>query len=139
MELRPIKTLEDYEAALMEIEKLMNAQLGTPESDRLEILATLIEAYEKEHYPIEPPDAVEAILYYLESRGLSEKDLVKYLGSEANVKAILQRQKSLTLDTIRVLHEQLGISADVLIQPYNLNRVSAEPVKKPGFLKKPGF
>jgi len=125
MELRPIKTVEDYEAALTEIEKLMNAQLGTPESDRLEILATLIEAYEKEHYPIEPPDAVEAILYYLESRGLSEKDLVKYLGSEANVKAILQRQKSLTLDTIRVLHEHLGISADVLIQPYNLNQVSA--------------
>jgi HTH-type transcriptional regulator/antitoxin HigA len=125
MELRPIKTLEDYEAALSEIEKLMNAQLGTPESDRLEILATLIEAYEKEHYPIEPPDAVEAILYYLESRGLSEKYLVKYLGSEANVKAILQRQKSLTLDTIRVLHEQLGISADVLIKPYNLNQVSA--------------
>ena len=89
MELRPIKTLEDYEAALTEIEKLMNVQLGTPESDRLEILATLIEAYEKEHYPIEPPDPVEAILYYLESRGLSEKDLVKYLGSEANVKAIL--------------------------------------------------
>ena len=125
MELRPIKTLEDYEAALTEIEKLTNAELGTPESDRLEILATLIEAYEKEHYPIEPPDAVEAILYYLESRGLSEKYLVKYLGSEANVKAILQRQKSLTLDTIRVLHEQLGISADVLIKPYNLNQVSA--------------
>ncbi len=125
MELRPIKTLEDYEAALVEIEQLMNAQLGTPEGDRLEILATLIEAYEKERYPIEPPDPIEAILYYLESRGLSERDLVKYLGSEANVKAVLQRQQALTLDTIRVLHEQLGISADVLIQPYNLTPVSA--------------
>ena len=125
MELHLIKTLEDYQAALVEIEQLMNAQLGTPEGDRLEILATLIEVYEKECYPIEPPDPIEAILFYLESRGLSEKDLVKYLGSEANVKAVLQRQQALTLDTIRVLHEKLGISADVLIQPYNLNPVSA--------------
>ena len=120
MELRPIKTLEDYEAALAEIEGLMNAELGTPEGDRLEILATLIEAYEKEHYPMEPADPVEAILYYLESRGLSKRDLVKYLGSEANVEAILQRQRALTLDTIRILHENLGISADVLIRPYNV-------------------
>ena len=120
MELRPIKTLEDYEAALAEIEELMNAELGTPEGDRLEILATLIEAYEKEHYPMEPADPVEAILYYLESRGLSKRDLVKYLGSEANVEAILQRQRALTLDTIRILHENLGISADVLIRPYNV-------------------
>ena len=94
MELRPIKTLEDCEVALTEIEKLTNAELGTPESDRLEILATLIEAYEKDRYPIEPPNPVEAILYYLESRSLSEKDLVKYMGIQANVKAILQRQKS---------------------------------------------
>lgn len=120
MELRPIKTLEDYEAALAEIEELMNAELGTPEADRLEILATLIDAYEKEHYPIEPADPVEAILYYLESRGLSQRDLVKYMGSEANVEAILQRQQALSLDTIRVLHENLGISADVLIRPYKV-------------------
>ena len=128
MELRPIKTLEDYQAALAEIESLINAQLDTPEGDRLEVLATLIEAYEEKHYPIEPPEPIEAILYYLESRGLSEKDLAKYIGSETEVKAILQRQQALTLETIRVLHETLGISADILIQPYNLSEAQAHTI-----------
>lgn len=120
LELRPIRTEADYRAALDEIERLFDAPPNTPECDLLEVLTTLVEAYEQQHYPIEPPDPVEAILYYLESRGLSGQDLESIIGSNGEVNEVLNRQQALTLEMIRRLHSSLGISASVLIQPYSL-------------------
>jgi HTH-type transcriptional regulator / antitoxin HigA len=118
MEIHPIKTEVDYQAALKEIELLFNAPSNTPEYDRLDLLSTLVEAYEKVHYPIEAPDPVEAILYYMDTRGLSRRDLESCLGSRARVSEVLSRKRSLTLEMIRKLNQELGIPAEVLIQPY---------------------
>lgn len=118
--IKPIKTESDCEEALEEIEQLFEAEPGTPEADRLEILTSLVEAYENIHYAIPFPDPVEAILYYLDSRGLTRKDLEQYLGSRARVSEILNRKRPLSLDMIRRLHIGLGISAEVLIQPYKI-------------------
>ena len=118
MDIRPIRTEADYDAALAEVERLFEAQPNTPEGDRLDLLTVLIEAYETRQYPIAPPDPIEAILYYLESRGLTRRDLEPYIGSRARVAEILNRKRPLTLDMIRRLHTNLGIPAEVLIQPY---------------------
>jgi HTH-type transcriptional regulator/antitoxin HigA len=116
MEIKPIRTESDYQAALQEVEKLMDAPAGTPESDRMEVLATLIEAYEAKHFPIpEPDDPVEVLEYYMESRGLSRTDLVPYLGSKERVSEILNRRRGLSLEMIRRLHYNLGIPAELLI------------------------
>ena len=118
MDIRPIKNETDYEAALVEIERLFNAEPGTPEDDRLEVLVTLVEAYETDHYPIPAPDPIEAIKYYMESRGLTRADMEPYIGSRARVAEVLNRKRPLSLQIIRRLWEGLGISADVLLQPY---------------------
>lgn len=122
---RPIRTEADYRAALDEIERLFDAEPNTPECDLLEVLTTLVEAYEQRHYHIEAPDPVEAILYHLESRGLSWQDLESVIGSRREVEEVLNRQQPLTLEMIRRLHSSLGISAEVLIQPYSLIKNSA--------------
>ena len=119
MEIRPIRTENDYQAALKEIELLFDAPPDTPEYDRLDLLSTLVEAYEKVHCPIEAPDPIEAILYYMETRGLSRRDLEPCLGSRARVSEVLSRKRSLTLEMIRQLNQALGIPAEVLIQPYD--------------------
>ncbi len=118
LEIKPIKTEKDYEEALAEIERLFDARPGTIEADRLEILTTLVEAYENRHYPIPLPDPVEAIKYFLESRGLTRRDLEMYLGGRSRVSEIMNRKRSLSLEMIRRLHDGLGIPAEVLIQPY---------------------
>jgi HTH-type transcriptional regulator / antitoxin HigA len=118
MELRPIKTQIDYQTALKEIESLFNAEPNTPECDRLDILCTLAENYEKVHFPVELPDPIEAILYYMDIRGLSRQDLEPYLGDRARVSEILSRKQALTLEMIQKLNRKLGIPAEVLIQPY---------------------
>jgi HTH-type transcriptional regulator/antitoxin HigA len=120
MDIKPIKTEKEYEAALEEIERLFDADPGSPSGDRLEVLVTLVEAYEDIHYPIPLPDPIEAILYYMESRSLTRADLEKYIGSRARVSEILNRKRPLTLSMIQRLHEGLGISAEVLVQPYEL-------------------
>jgi HTH-type transcriptional regulator/antitoxin HigA len=120
MNIKPIKTEADYEAALKEVERLFEARSGTAEGDRLEVLTTLIEAYEDKHYPIPDPDPVEAIKYYMESRDLSRRDLEPYLGSRARVSEILNRRRPLSLEMIRSLNTGLGIPADVLIRSYRL-------------------
>ncbi len=120
MDIKPIKTEKEYEEALKEVERLFDAVPGTPESDRYEVLATLVEAYEDEHYPIPLPDPIEAILYYMESRGLSRADLEPFIGSRARVSEILNRRRPLTLSMIQRLHENLGIPAEALVQPYKL-------------------
>lgn len=118
MELRPIKTETDYQEALREIELLFDAAPNTPESDRLDVLSTLVEAYEKTHFPIEIPDPIEAIQYYMDARGWSLPDLELCLGDRARVAEILSRKRSLTLEMIRKLHQNLEIPAEILIQPY---------------------
>lgn len=118
MHIRPIKTKADHRAALKEIERLMDAKPGTPAGDRLDVLATLVEHYESQHEPIEPPNPVDALLYHMESRGLTRRDLEPYLGSRARVAEVLNRRRPLTIEMIRRLHEGLGISAEVLIRPY---------------------
>jgi HTH-type transcriptional regulator / antitoxin HigA len=125
MDIHPIKTEGDYQAALAEIERLFDAQPSTPEGDRLDILTTLIEAYESQAAPIPAPDPIEAIVYYLESRGLSRRDLEPYLGSRARVSEVLNRKRPLTLEMIRRLHANLGIPAEVLIQPYTTTKAAA--------------
>ncbi len=118
MKIKPVRTQADYEAALREIERLFDAKPGTAEADRLEVLATLAEAYEEKHYALPLPDPIEAILYHMESRGLSRRDLEPFIGSRARVSEVLNRKRPLTMEMVRNLHEGLGISADVLIQPY---------------------
>ena len=125
MELHPIKTELDYQNALKEIEQLFDVEPNSAECDRLDILATLVEAYEQKHYPIEAPDAISAIFYYLEARGLSEQDLVAYIGTREQVTAILNKQQPLTLDIIRRLNQNLEIPGEILIKPYSLMKTSA--------------
>ena len=120
MDIRPIKSEADNELTLAEIERLLEANPDTPEGDRLEVLVTLVEAYEDQHYSIPLPDPIEAIEYYMESRGLKRRDLEPYIGTRARVSEILNRKRPLTLTMIRKLHTGLGISADVLIQPVAL-------------------
>ncbi len=125
-EIRPIKTPIDYQTTLEEIEYLFDAVPNTPKGDRLEILTTLVEVYEaQQHYELPEPDPIEAIRYYMESRGLSEQDLEPYIGSRKQVTRILQRQSPLSIDIIRNLHNGLGISADILIQSYPLLQEAA--------------
>ena len=118
MDIRPIKTRADHRPALKEVERLMDARPGTPAGDRLEVLTTLVEHYESRHEPIEPPHPIEALRYHMESRGLTRRDLEKYLGSRARVAEVLNRRRPLTIEMIRKLHAGLGISAEVLIRPY---------------------
>ncbi|MEH2367863.1 helix-turn-helix domain-containing protein [Nostoc sp.] len=125
MELRPIRTQADYQEALREIELLFDAVPNTPECDRLDVLSTLVEAYEKTHFPIEKPDPIEAIQYYMDTRGWSRRDLESCLGSRARVSEILSRKRSLTLEMIRKLNQELGIPAEILIQPYDSVQTSA--------------
>lgn len=116
-ELKPIRTRKDYEAALAEVERLWGARSGTPKGDRLDILATLIEAYEAKHYPMDPPDPIEAILFRMEQQGLSRKDLEPMIGARNRVAEVLNRKRGLSIEMIRQLHKRLGISAEVLIRP----------------------
>jgi HTH-type transcriptional regulator/antitoxin HigA len=125
MEVRPIRTEKDYEEALREIQLLFDAASNTPEYDRLDVLSTLVEAYEKAHFPIEAPDPIEAIQYYMDTRGWSRHDLEPCLGSRARVSEILSRKRCLTLEMIRKLHQELGIPAEILIQPYDSLQTSA--------------
>jgi HTH-type transcriptional regulator/antitoxin HigA len=125
MKIKPIRTEADYEAALKEIERLFDAKPGTAEADRLEVIATLTEAYEEKHFAIPLPDPIEAILYYMESRGLSRRDLEPFIGSRARVSEVLNRRRPLTMEMIRNLHSSLGIAAEVLIQPYRILKNAA--------------
>jgi len=116
-EVRPIRTKRDYEAALKEAERLWGAKTGTRDGDRLDVLATLIDAYESEHYPMDPPDPIEAIKFRMEQRGLTRKDLEDIIGSRTRIAEVLNRKRGLSITMIRRLHERLGISAEVLIRP----------------------
>ncbi|MCH8196566.1 MAG: helix-turn-helix domain-containing protein [Proteobacteria bacterium] len=116
-ELKPIRSKADYKRALAEVERLWGAKSGTPEGDRLDILATLIDSYETEHDPMDPPDPIEAIKFRMEQQGLSRKDLEPLIGTRTRVAEVLNRKRSLSIGMIRRLHDYLGISAEVLIRP----------------------
>jgi len=117
MQLKPIKTKTDHEAALREIERLWAAEEGTPDGDRLEILTTLVEAFEETHFPMDMPDPIEAIHFRLEQRGEDQKALIGIIGNRTRVYEVLRRDRPLSLSMIRRLHEHFQIPAEVLILP----------------------
>lgn len=116
-ELKPIRTTADYERALVAFERLWGAESGTAKGDRLDVLATLIDAYEAEHDPIDPPDPIEAIKFRMEQQGLSRKDLQAWIGTRTRVAEVLNGKRGLSIGMIRRLHEGLGIAAEILIRP----------------------
>ena len=128
MEIKPIKTEADYEAALKEVERLLETDVepDTPAGDRLEVLVTLVEAYEAKHYPMGLPDPIEAIKIRMEDLELTRKELEPLIGSRGRVSEILNRKRLLTMPMIRKLHEVLHIPLEVLTQPYDMQ----EPTQK---------
>ncbi len=116
MDIRPIKTARDYELALAAIGELMDAEPDTPEGDRLDVLATLVDAYEARHFPIAAPEPVAAIRFRMEQLGLTRKDLEPLIGARGRVSEVLGGKRRLSLDMIRKLHAELNIPASVLIQ-----------------------
>jgi HTH-type transcriptional regulator / antitoxin HigA len=126
MEIKPIHTEKDYEAALTRIEEIFDAEPGTLEGDELEILASLVETYERKNHPIELPDPIEAIKIRMEDLGLDRKDLEDAIGSKGRISEILNRKRPLTLPMVQRLSIKLGLPTEVLAQPYAL----AEPAHK---------
>lgn len=116
MNIRPIKTEQDYDAALAEIEQLWGAEADTQEGDKLDVLITLVEAYEDKHYPIAPPDPIEAILFRMEQGGLDRKALEPFIGKSGRVSEVLNRKRPLSIDMIRNLWEGLHIPLESLIR-----------------------
>ena len=116
MDIVPIKSHRDYRRTLKEIEGLMHARRNSPEGDRLDVLVTLVEAWERKHYKLDLPDPVEAIKYHMEQNGLQPRDLIPFIGGRNRVHEVLNRRRELTLNMIRRLHEGLGIPAESLIR-----------------------
>ncbi len=116
MEVKPIRTKADHRATLKEIETLMSAQKETPEGERLDVLVTLVEAWERKRYPMKMPDPIEAIKFRMEQSGLAPKDLVPMMGQLNRVYEVLNRKRPLTLSMIQRLHRDLGIPAESLIK-----------------------
>ena len=116
MEIKPIRTRADYKAALKILESLMNARAHTPKGDRLDLWVTLVEAYERKHFPLDLPDAVEAIKFRMEQQGLTPKDLEPLIGRRNRVYEVLNRKRGLTLAMIQKLHLKLGIPAESLLK-----------------------
>jgi HTH-type transcriptional regulator/antitoxin HigA len=115
MKMAPIKNEKEYQKALKELEKVFDAEPGTPEGDTGEILVLLIEDYEKKHYPIDAPDPIEAIKYIMVEKGLTNKDIIPYFGSKSLVSAVLNRRRNLSLKMIKSLHEGLGLPYEILM------------------------
>ncbi len=116
-DLKPIRSEADYEAALAQVEALWGAASGTADGDRLDVLATLIDAYEAHRHPMDPPDPVEAIKFRMEQQGMTRKDLEDIIGARTRIAEVLNRKRGLSIGMIRRLHERLGIPAEILIQP----------------------
>ena len=119
MDIRPIKTKKDHAQALKRIEALMTAKANTPQGDELDILVTLVEAYEAKHYTIEAPDPIVAIQHRMEALGMERKDLEPMLGSKSRVSEVLNRKRKLTMEMVRNLHKGLQLPAEALIQDYS--------------------
>jgi HTH-type transcriptional regulator/antitoxin HigA len=121
LQIRPIRKEEEHERALSEIYSLWNAEPGTPEADRLDVLMLLVENYEKRRYLIDPPDPIDMILFVMDANGLKQKDMLPYFGTRARVSEILNRRRPLTLEMIRKLADGLKLPADLLVKPYALH------------------
>lgn len=121
MNIKPIKNEENYTQTLSYIKNLMDAKPNTPQMDELEVLTTLVEAYEEQHYKIEAPDPIEAIKFRMEQEGLKQKDLITMVGSKSRVSEILNRKRKLTIEMIRNLHKQLHIPVESLFLDYKTN------------------
>lgn len=122
MEISPIRSEQDYQATLNRIDELLGARTDTPEGDELDVLVTLIEAYESRRFPIEPPDPIAAIEFRMEQQGLTRKDLEPFIGHSGRVAEVLNRKRGLSLEMIRRLHKGLDIPLESLVQP--VDRVS---------------
>ena len=134
---RPIRDEHDYDAALAEVDTLMDAEPGTPEGDRLDVLVTLIEAYEARHWAIDPPDPIEAILVRMAEKNLRQRDLEAMIGSRGRVSEVLSRKRALTLPMIRRLAKGLDLRADILIQEVPLADHRSTLAKKPAPPRRP--
>ena len=121
MHIKPIKNEEDYTQALEHIESLMDAKPNTQQMDELDVMTTLVEAYEEQHYKIEAPDPIAAIKFRMEQEGLKQKDLVTIIGSKSRVSEILNKKRKLTIEMIRNLHKQLHIPVESLFLDYKIN------------------
>ena len=121
MNIKPIKNDSDYNKTLSKIENLMSAEPNTPQMDELEVLTTLVEAYEEQHYMMEAPDPIEAIKFRMEQEGLKQKDLITIVGSKSRVSEILNKKRKLTIEMIRNLHNQLHIPIESLFLDYKTN------------------
>ncbi len=121
MNIKPIKNEQNYDEALQKIENLMNAKPNTSKMDELDVLTTLVEAYEEQHYKIKAPDPIEAIKFRMEQEGLKQKDLVSIVGSKSRVSEILNKKRKLTIEMIRSLHKQLHIPIESLFLDYKIN------------------
>ena len=130
MNIKPIKNESDYDAALVEIADLMDARPGTAQGDRLDVLVTLVEAYEDRHWRVDPPDPIEAIKLRMEQRGLTGRDLENVLGSRSRVSEVMNRKRPLTMEMIRRLHSKLGIPAESLILPTTRRKRRGRPRAK---------
>ena len=124
MDLKPIRTKREHQAALKAVELLWDAREGTAEADRLEVLVLLVEAYERKHFPIEAPHPIDFLLHVMEARSLTRKDLERHIGSRARVAEVLNRVRPLTLEMIRRLASGLKLPADVLIRGYGLKKAA---------------
>lgn len=122
MTIKPIRTRADHKAALREIERLWGAEEGTPEGDRLDVLATLVEAYEQAHFPMDASDPIEAIKFRLEQQGVDQKALIGVIGNRTRVYEVLRRDRALSLSMIRRLNQRLKIPAEVLIRAVRVRR-----------------
>ena len=120
MNIKPVKTEADYDMALARIDELMDARLDSPEGDELDVLVTLVEKYEAQHYPIDAPNPIEAIRFRMDQYDLKDKDLIPYIGQSGRVSEILSFKRKLTLGMIRKLHAGLNIPIESLIQDYQL-------------------
>ena len=120
MNIKPIKTENDYAASLERLEMIFDAVVGTPESDEADILALIIDEYEKKHFPIEAPDPIEAIKIRMEEMNLKQVDLIETLGGKSRVSEVLNRKRKLTIEMIRNLNKRLNLSAELLINDYQL-------------------
>ncbi len=116
-DVKPIRSEADYDAAMEEVAALWGAGSGTPKGDRLDVLATLIDAYEAKHHAMDAPDPIEAIKFRMEQQGMTRKDLEDIIGTRTRIAEVFNRKRGLSIDMIRRLHDRLGISAEVLIRP----------------------
>lgn len=124
MDVTPIKTDADFRNTLAEIERLWDAEPDTPEGDRLDVLMTLVEAYERRHHPMPPADPIAAIEFMMEQRGMTRADLEPIIGSSGRVSEVLNRRRALSVSMIRRLSEELKIPVEILIRPYDLQRAA---------------